>query len=158
MGNGKPLKVKIPGAKHNGNGEVEIHVRDAWKSWGVKVSAIAGTILLFGLVVGIWAQVDTVLDTTDKVKRLEEKILCQEVTTDTMKGIRHDTDAAQFRLLKAITRAVLEKEEAETLIKDVEQELEKDIKARENAEKIRIERIRLELESARNSKNRDGSK
>lgn len=139
----KDREFKVPFAKHNGSGEIIVKPFDSLKS---SITTLIGIITLCGLVYGAVAQVSSVIQTVDRVDSLELKSLCQEVVVDTMKGVRHDTDTAQMRLLKAIARAVIPVEKADTLIEDAEEELRRDIAQREAEEEERIQRLKEEFE------------
>lgn len=141
--NGRVNEVRQHGMKT----EFRQHPENGRIMWRPSIKSIIAIITLSSLLIGgivratvfYYQHQDTVV-VVDSLKTEQDIIYAVQ---DSMKEMMYHREKAQMRLLKVIVRAVSpNKQEADTLIKDVEEEIEKDRKHTEERLEEKIKRIK----------------
>ena len=135
----KDKEIRLHGVKHNGNGETVIK---PWQDMKTRVMTIGAIFTVAILVGGVAAQVKAIVDTVAKVDSLQLEIDVNYAVQDSMKERLYDKNKAQMKLFTAIARAVMPKSDADTLINDVEKEMEQDKKHADEQLEKEIKRIK----------------
>ena len=131
------------GMKINGNNEVSFK---PWENAKTKATTVTAIIVSIAASYGVFAQVQSVIDSAKTIDSLEVELEILYATQDTLSMISYNKNKAQWRLLKAMARAVItDKDEADTLISDVEEEIKQDKDHLEGELVKKINRIKAKV-------------